>query len=159
MEQAPPPKKKIKHICLLCDKVFDRAQRLQAHETKSTCGTVCTRCRHKFRTRAQLLQHQKNATIKDCSSCNLKFCHLGDYKKHQRDLHNVNPNRCSTCSKEFSTPKRLENHLKNASIKDCSSCDLKFCHLNDYNNHQRVVHSVNPTQCTVCSKEFRNEQK
>ena len=159
MEQAPPSKKKIKFICLLCDKVFDRAQRLQAHQTKPTCGTVCTRCKHKFRTRAQLLQHQKNASIKDCSSCNLKFCHLGDYNNHQRNVHSVNPDRCSTCSKGFSTCHRLENHLKNASIKDCSSCDLKFCHLNDYNNHQRVVHSVNPTQCTVCSKEFRNEQK
>ena len=115
MDQAPPSRKKIKFICLKCDKVFNRIQRLQAHQTKPTCGTVCTRCKHKFRTRAQLLQHQKNASIKDCSSCNLKFCHLGDYNNHQRNVHNVNPNRCFTCSKEFSTRQRLENHLKNHS--------------------------------------------
>ena len=140
MEQ--PPKKKIKHICLQCDKVFDRAQRLHNHQSKKSCGTVCTRCNHKFPVRRRLEQHQKNASNIDCSICEKKFCHQADYNNHQRIVHNVNPLQCSTCSKKFSTQQRLEDHKNNAIPQDCDLCDQKFCNPADYNKHKIVEHCM-----------------
>ena len=78
MEQVP--KKKSKFICLKCNRTFNRVQRLQAHQRKPTCGTNCTRCRNKFRTRAQLIRHLKSFV--DCDHCDEKFCsdfHLNDH--------------------------------------------------------------------------------
>ena len=138
MEQ--PLKKKIKHICLKCDKVFNRAQRLKDHQSKKSCGTVCTQCNHKFPHRRRLEQHQKNASIIDCSICEKRFCHQADYNNHQRTIHQLNPLQCSTCSKEFSTRQRLEDHKKNPISQDCDLCDQKFCHQADYNKHKILEH-------------------
>ena len=138
MEQSM--KKKIKHICLVCDKVFDRAQRLKDHQSKTSCGTVCVRCNHKFPDRRGLAQHQKNVSIIDCDICGLKFCHRVDYSNHQRIVHNVNPFKCSTCNREFSSQQCLENHQQKAVLTDCDICDQKFCSLFDYKKHKIVEH-------------------
>ena len=134
------PKKKIKHVCLKCNKVFNRVQRLKNHQSKKSCGTVCTQCNHKFPDRHRLEQHQKNASIIDCSICEKKFCYQANYNNHQRTVHQLNPLQCSTCSKEFSSKQRLEDHQKNAIPQDCDSCDQKFCHQADYNKHILVEH-------------------
>ena len=85
MEQTLQKKKrKIKHICLQCDQVFDRAQRLKDHQSKKSCSTVCTRCNHKFRDRSQLEKHQKNPVYNGCDICDLQFCHLNNYRNNQR---------------------------------------------------------------------------
>ena len=103
MEQ--PPKKKIKYICLVCDQVFDRSQRLHAHQKqcdicdKVFCGvknfndhrrhthainpTRCSTCFKQFPSNRDLKIHQKNASIIDCSICEKKFCHQADYNKHR----------------------------------------------------------------------------
>ena len=103
MEQ--PPKKKIKYICLVCDQVFDRSQRLHAHQKqcdisdKVFCGvknfndhrrhthainpTRCSTCFKEFPSNRDLKIHQKNASIIDCSICEKKFCHQADYNKHR----------------------------------------------------------------------------
>ena len=139
MEQ--PLKKKIKHICLKCDKVFNRAQRLKDHQSKKSCGTVCTQCNHKFPHRHRLEQHQKNASIIDCSICEKRFCHQTDYNHHQRTVHQMNPLQCSTCLKEFSTRKRLEDHKNNPIPQDCDFCEKKFGHQADYHKHKIIEHS------------------
>jgi hypothetical protein len=84
MEQTLQKKKrKIKHICLQCDQVFDRAQRLKDHQSKKSCSTVCTRCNHKFRDRSQLEKHRLKASPEDCDLCDQKFCNLTDYNRHR----------------------------------------------------------------------------
>lgn len=138
MEQ--PPKKKIKHICLKCDKVFNRVQRLKDHQSKKSCGTVCVRCNRKFPDRRRLEQHQNNTSNIDCSICEKTFCHRADYHNHQRIVHKVNPLQCSTCSRKFSTQQRLENHKNNAIAKDCDLCEQKFCLQADYNRHEIIKH-------------------
>ena len=99
------PKKKIKHICLKCDKVFNRVQRLKNHQSKKSCGTVCTQCNHKFPHRRRLEQHQKNASIIDCSICEKRFCHQADYNKHKVIEH-------SGGSDDNSVDEKYENILK-----------------------------------------------
>ena len=66
---------------------------------------------------------------------------------------------CSTCSKEFCSQQRLEDHQKNAIAKDCDLCKQSFCHQADYNNHQRIIHNLNPLQCSTCSKEFSTRKR
>ena len=158
MEQASL-KRKIKYFCLSCDKGFDRLQRLQAHQSKSSCRTNCIRCEQKFRTRTQLSKHQKNAVHKSCDICNLNFCRLIDYYHHQKDAHGINPNKCTTCSKEFGRYQELEQHQKNAVHNDCTLCDRKFCRLVDYRQHQKDAHGIDPNRCTICLKEFRRHQE
>ena len=157
MEQCQ--KKRIKFICLKCNKVFDRAKRLEDHKNKPSCGTVCTKCNHKFSTRRRLEQHKKNANLIDCDMCKLKFCHQTDYNNHRRIVHMVNPLKCTSWNKIFQSKPRLEQHQENTSIIDCSICDLKFCHQTIYNNHLLlVVHQVNPLQCSICNKSFKSQQ-
>ena len=138
MEQCQ--KKKIKFICLKCDKVFDRAKRLEDHQNKTSCGTVCTRCNHKFPYRGALEQHQKNAVPMDCSICDLKLCHQTDYNNHLRIVHQVNPLQCSICNKSFKSQQCLNDHKKNASPINCDMYNQKFCHSADYNRHKIVEH-------------------
>ena len=154
MEQASL-KRKIKYFCLSCDKGFDRLQRLQAHQSKSSCRTNCIHCEQKFRTRTQLSKHQKNAVHKSCDICNLNFCRLIDYYHHQKDAHGINPNKCTTCSKEFGRYQELERHQKNAVHIDCELCDRKFCSERDYNYHQIADHHINPRKCKTCGKEHK----
>ena len=78
-------KKKSKFICLKCNRTFNRVQRLQAHQRKPICGTKCVRCKHKFRTRAQLMQHLKS--IVDCDHCDEKFCSDFDLNQHLQSVH------------------------------------------------------------------------
>ena len=178
MEQ--PPKKKIKYICLVCDQIFDRSQRLQAHQKRCDfcdeifCGvknyndhrrhthainpTRCSTCFKDFPSNRDLKIHQKNASIIDCSICDLKFCHQTDYNSHQRIVHNLNPLQCSTCTKNFSSRQCLEDHQKNAIAQDCDLCEQRFCHRADYNTHQRIVHNLNPLQCSTCTKKFSSRQ-
>ena len=160
MEQ--PPKKKIKYICLVCDQIFDRSQRLQAHQKRCDfcdeifCGvknyndhrrhthainpTRCSTCFKDFPSNRDLKIHQKNASIIDCSICDLKFCHQTDYNSHQRIVHNLNPLQCSTCTKKFSSRQCLEDHQKNAIVQDCDLCEQRFCRQADYNRHRIVEH-------------------
>ena len=152
MEPAP---KKIKFICLNCDKTFDRVQRLEAHQSKQSCGTTCSTCQHKFPTRRELLRHKKSSIFHDCDLCDKKFCQLVDYNLHQRTVHNINPTQCTTCSKEFSNRPALERHQKNPVYNDCDLCDKKFCSDGDYTNHQIVDHHVNPRICKTCGKEYK----
>ena len=140
---------------MTCNKGFDRLQRLQAHQSKSSCGTSCTRCKHKFRTRAELSKHQKNAVLKSCDICNLNFCRLIEYHHHQKEAHGMNPNKCTTCSKEFRRYQELEQHQKNAVHADCDICDRKFCSEKDYINHQSLDHHINPLKCKTCGKEHK----
>ena len=131
MEQCQ--KKKIKFICLKCNKVFDRAKRLEDHQNKTSCGTVCLQCNHKFPNRRRLEQHKKNANLIDCDMCELKFCHQTDYNNHRRIVHMVNPLQCTSCNKMFQSKPELEQHQKNAVPMDCSICDQKFCYQAVYN--------------------------
>ena len=138
MEQCQ--KKKIKFICLKCNKEFNRAKRLENHQNKTSCGTVCTRCNHKFPYRGALEQHQKNAVPMDCSICDLKFCHQTDYNNHLRIVHQINPLQCSICNKTFQSQQCLKDHQKNANLIDCDMCDQKFCHQADYSKHKIIEH-------------------
>ena len=140
---------------MTCNKGFDRLQRLQAHQSKSSCGTSCTRCKHKFRTRAELSKHQKNAVVKSCDICNLNFCRLIKYHHHQKEAHGMNPTKCTTCSKEFRSYQELERHQENAVHADCDICDRKFCSERDYINHQSLDHHINPLKCKTCGKEHK----
>lgn len=164
MEPAP---KKIKFMCVNCKKIFDRAERLQAHQKQCDlceqvlCGvksynhhrktahavrpTKCDTCTKEFPKHRDLLQHQKNPIFNGCGICKKKFCHLSDYNHHQRSVHNFNPTQCTTCEKGFPTQPALEQHQKNSSVTDCDLCYKKFCQLVDYNHHQRSVHNINPT--------------
>ena len=153
MEQ--PRKKKIKYICLKCDKVFNRVQRLNDHQSKKSCGTVCAQCNHKFPDRGRLEQHQKNASIIDCSICKKRFCHQADHNNHQRTAHQLNPLQCSTCSKEFSTQQRLKDHKTTAVVIDCDLCVRKLCSQKDYTFHRIADHFVNPCVCKICKKEYK----
>ena len=145
---------KVKYQCESCDQIFDRAQRLESHRSKEFCSTRCTRCKRKFRTRRDLLRHQKKPTYNSCDLCDEKFCQLIDYNHHQRTVHNINPTTCEICSNEFPTRQALECHQKNPMYNDCNICDKKFCQLIDYNRHQQTVHNINRKQCNICCKEF-----
>ena len=156
MEQTLKKKRrKIKFICLQCDKVFDRAQRLQDHQNKKSCNTVCTRCNHKFRDRSLLEKHQKNPVYNVCDICDVQFCHLNDYRNHQRTVHGVNPTKCTVCFKEFRNDRELKSHQKNPSYNDCDVCDKRFCSDRDYNSHQIVDHRTNPRKCKNCGKLYK----
>ena len=131
MEQTSE-RRKIKFICLQCDTVFDRAQRLQDHQNKKSCSTTCTRCKRKFRDRSRLENHQKHPVYNDCDICDLQFCDPNDYRDHQRAVHGVILNQCSYCLKEFSKHSDLVHHQKNAVPIVCSECKLKFCRRDAY---------------------------
>ena len=142
-------KRKIKFICLQCDKTFDRVQRLQAHQQKLTCGTNCGRCNRKFQSRTKMLQHQKNNVLKDCVRCDKKFCSNSDYNRHLMSEHSVNPNKCETCCKEFKTFYNLQMHCKNAKYQDCDLCDKKFCTPADLKNHIVIEHRGGQLQSDI----------
>ena len=133
-------KRKINHFCLKCGKGFNRLQRLQAHQSKSSCGTNCTRCEHKFRTRTQLSKHQKNVVHNQCDICELKFCQLVGYHQHQKEAHGIDPNRCTTCGKEHKRFSDLKKHLLKVVPQACDLCDQTLCNLSDYNRHRINVH-------------------
>ena len=80
-------RRKVKFICLQCDKVFDKVKRLQDHQSKKSCSTVCTRCNRKFRDRSDLEKHQKNPAYSDCDLCDQKFCTFTDYNRHRIITH------------------------------------------------------------------------
>ena len=101
-------------MCLACDKVFDRVQRLEAH--------------------------QKNPMLNECDLCDKKFCSDADHNHHQIVDHFVNPRKCKTCCKVFKVFSDLEKHRKDASPRECDLCDKTFCTNNDYKNHQIVEH-------------------
>ena len=131
-------KRKNKHICLQCDKTFNRIQRLQAHQRKITCGTVCLRCNHKFRTRAQLVTHQKNSKLKDCDHCEKRFCSDSDYNNHQKTTHAT---KCDICNKDFSTNYNLKQHQSNIKPLKCDACDEVFCYKLKLLQHKQLAHA------------------
>ena len=133
MDQAP--KKKIKLICFNCDQVFDRVQRLQSHQ--AACSTICFQCKVKFRTRAQLLCHQRNSVLQDCDQCDRKFCGESDYNHHQETTH---PPKCRICCKGFSSLHDLEKHGENATPQECDQCNKVFCQKNELKQHMVSEH-------------------
>ena len=129
MEQSQT--KKIKFICLECDKVFNRAQRLEDHQNKTSCGIVCTQCNHKFPTRRRLEKHTcNNIQVKESNTANCTIC---KYKKEEQLFKDQwyedrdGYSRCSTCGvkSDDELPKHCScnAYIDIDGVEKCKSCN------------------------------------
>ncbi|KAL6115101.1 uncharacterized protein ACO6RY_00033 [Pungitius sinensis] len=142
----------------------------------------CFQCNATFRTKAELLSHQRThraRPVYQCSQCDKEFHHLSSLTNHkqthldrgdklfdsskerdaQQPQHRPPDLRCTLCEQSFGSQARLLRHLQTHSAQGapacykCRFCEQSFSGVTQLRIHQRT-HTFRSYRCDQCSKTY-----
>uniref|UniRef100_A0A665TLJ0 C2H2-type domain-containing protein n=1 Tax=Echeneis naucrates TaxID=173247 RepID=A0A665TLJ0_ECHNA len=117
----------------------------------------CFQCNAVFRTKAELLSHQRShraRPVYQCGQCDKEFHHLSSLTNHKQTHLDRGGFTCSRCDKVFESAKerdahRLQHRLPNLT---CTVCEQTFS-VTQLRIHQRT-HTFRSYQCDQCNKTY-----
>uniref|UniRef100_A0A8C4H0U9 C2H2-type domain-containing protein n=1 Tax=Dicentrarchus labrax TaxID=13489 RepID=A0A8C4H0U9_DICLA len=116
----------------------------------------CFQCNAIFRTKAELLSHQRShraRPVYQCGQCDKEFHHLSSLTNHKQTHLDKGGFTCSRCDKVFESAKERDAHRLQHRLPDltCTVCDQTF--MTQLRIHQRT-HTFRSYQCDQCSKTY-----
>ena len=133
--EVPPPAKRWKIRCKLCDNTFSSVKELNTH-------------------------HHKDHSIVQCPKCDKYFSMQSWLDKHSYS-HKEAKYSCELCGKCFQFKSRLNQHMVTHINKKLpcpkKSCDREFKNIGDLNRHMNVHTKGGWYYCDKCS--YKNKDK
>ena len=133
--EVPPPTKRRKIRCKLCDNTFSSVKGLNTH-------------------------HHKDHSIVQCPKCGKYFSTQSSLDKHSYS-HREAKYSCELCGKCFQFESRLNQHMVTHITKKLpcpkKSCDREFKNIGDLNHHMNVHTKGGWYYCDKCS--YKNKDK
>ena len=125
-----------KFPCNLCDRSFDKRDRLRIHI---------------------LHVHEKHRPH-ECTECGKRFSQSSSLNKHLRVHSGVRPYKCPHCVKAFTASSILRTHIRQHSGEKpfkCRHCGRAFASHAAHDSHVRRTHTKEkPCVCSYCGKAF-----
>lgn len=128
---------------------------------------ICGICQKVFNRRKGLLNHRKlhSALFRNnfCHICNKNFNTKDILKKHERTVHEESRNFvCDSCGKGFKRADGLKQHLKTHNPEDrekieCYVCGRLLSSRKALDIHMRIHEDIVPFVCEACGKSFRQQ--
>uniref|UniRef100_A0A3Q3IDV4 C2H2-type domain-containing protein n=1 Tax=Monopterus albus TaxID=43700 RepID=A0A3Q3IDV4_MONAL len=122
----------------------------------------CFQCNAVFKTRAELLSHQRShraRPVYQCSQCDKEFHHLSSLTNHKQTHLDRGGFSCSRCDKVFKSSKERDAHRQQHRLPDltCTVCDETFSSQTQLLRHLQT-HSVEGAEprynCRFCDQTF-----
>lgn len=127
------------------------------------CRThTCFQCSGIFKTKAELLSHQRShraRTVYQCDQCDKEFNHLSSLSNHKQTHLDKGGFTCSRCNKVFESAKERDAHRLQHRLPDltCTVCDQTFSSQTPLLRHLQT-HSVEGAEpcynCRFCDQTF-----
>ncbi|KAE8278564.1 hypothetical protein D5F01_LYC23474 [Larimichthys crocea] len=177
---------RVAHKCPQCGKCFIyRSQVIRHLRTNKSCGSAiatsgavnlqiqpdeprpsrshsCFQCNAIFRSKAELLAHQRShraRPVYHCGQCDKEFHHLSSLTNHKQTHLDKGVFSCSRCDKVFESAKERDAHRLQHRLPDltCTVCDQTFSSQTQLLRHLQV-HSVEGADpcynCRFCDQTF-----
>lgn len=122
----------------------------------------CFQCNGVFKTKAELLSHQRShraRPVYHCSQCDKEFHHLSSLTNHKQTHLDKGGFTCSRCEKVFQSAKDRDAHRLQHRLPDltCTVCDQTFSSQTQLLRHLQT-HSVEGAEpcynCRFCDQSF-----
>uniref|UniRef100_A0A8C4H0E7 C2H2-type domain-containing protein n=1 Tax=Dicentrarchus labrax TaxID=13489 RepID=A0A8C4H0E7_DICLA len=122
----------------------------------------CFQCNAIFRTKAELLSHQRShraRPVYQCGQCDKEFHHLSSLTNHKQTHLDKGGFTCSRCDKVFESAKERDAHRLQHRLPDltCTVCDQTFSSQTQLLRHLQT-HSVEGAEpcynCRFCDQTF-----
>lgn len=143
-------REKKQHICLVCNKVFDKAYRLARHSNvHNPHGRPfeCDICKMRFASESSLIRHNiKHSGILQATTSRI----------------NEPPEifKCRECPREFQKQESLSAHMKTHKLVSesrdykCEYCPRMFSKLNQVTRHTKSHDEAKSHKCNICDRTF-----
>ncbi|CAJ1087470.1 zinc finger protein ZFMSA12A-like [Xyrichtys novacula] len=179
--------RRVAHRCPQCGKCFIyRSQVIRHLKTNKSCSSgvtsaegqeqepsppephpprshSCFQCNAVFKTKAELLSHQRShraRPIYQCSQCDREFHHLSSLTNHKQTHLDRSGFTCSRCNKVFESAKERDAHRLQHRLPDltCTVCEQTFSSQSQLLRHLQT-HSVEGAEpcysCRFCEQTFK----
>ncbi|XP_026157108.1 zinc finger protein 135-like isoform X2 [Mastacembelus armatus] len=122
----------------------------------------CFQCNAVFKTKAELLSHQRShraRPVYQCGQCDKEFHHLSSLTNHKQTHLDRGGFSCSRCDKVFESAKERDAHRLQHRLPDltCTVCDQTFSSQTQLLRHLQT-HSVEGAEpcynCRFCDQSF-----
>ncbi|XP_035798300.1 zinc finger protein ZFMSA12A-like isoform X3 [Amphiprion ocellaris] len=122
----------------------------------------CFQCNAVFKTKAELLSHQRShraRPVYHCGQCDKEFHHLSSLTNHKQTHLDKGGFTCSRCQKVFESAKERDTHRLQHRLPDltCTVCDQTFSSQTQLLRHLQT-HSVEGAEpcynCRFCDQTF-----
>ncbi|XP_044043460.1 uncharacterized protein LOC122871917 isoform X3 [Siniperca chuatsi] len=122
----------------------------------------CFQCNATFKTKAELLSHQRShraRPVYQCGQCDKEFHHLSSLTNHKQTHLDKGGFTCSRCEKVFESAKERDAHRLQHRLPDltCTVCDQTFSSQTQLLRHLQT-HSVEGAEpcynCRFCDQSF-----
>uniref|UniRef100_UPI0037E7BE3D zinc finger protein 271-like n=1 Tax=Semicossyphus pulcher TaxID=241346 RepID=UPI0037E7BE3D len=131
-------------------------------ESRPPRSHSCFQCNAIFKTKAELLSHQRShraRPVYQCSQCDRKFHHLSSLTNHKQTHLDKGGFNCSRCDKVFESAKERDAHRLQHRLPDltCTVCEQTFSSQTQLLRHLQThsVEGVEPCyNCRFCDQTF-----
>ncbi|XP_039997705.1 oocyte zinc finger protein XlCOF22-like isoform X2 [Xiphias gladius] len=139
-----------------------RPPELRLTEPRPLRTHSCFQCNAVFKTKAELLSHQRShraRPVYQCSQCDKEFHHLSSLTNHKQTHLDRGGFTCSRCDKVFESAKERDAHRLQHRLPDltCTVCDQTFSSQTQLLRHLQT-HSVEGAEpcynCRFCDQSF-----
>ncbi|KAM7365835.1 hypothetical protein PAMP_016737 [Pampus punctatissimus] len=150
-------------VILEVDSISHNSQRV-AHKCPQCgkCFIYRSQCNAVFRTKAELLSHQRShraRPVYQCGQCDKEFHHLSSLTNHKQTHLDRGGFTCSRCDKVFESAKERDAHRLQHRLPDltCTVCEQSFSSQTQLLRHLQT-HSVEGAEpsynCRFCDQTF-----
>ncbi|KFB52429.1 hypothetical protein ZHAS_00020674 [Anopheles sinensis] len=122
----------------------------------------CTICYKRFKTRANLQNHQRSVYLEKpftCGQCGEAFTYLSRLEAHEQGHALERRFVCETCGNAFKTKVGLTAHgvIHREKTFQCTECDYSSSKSFHLTSHMRRHSDNKPFQCQQCPMQFRTK--
>ncbi|XP_049545263.1 zinc finger protein 12-like isoform X2 [Anopheles darlingi] len=150
-------------ICKMCNKGFNSATTLNAHECRYESSTLCWICGNTTDTVKKHKRHMQSHMPEDtwaCQLCPLRFNSKTVLKGHVRTHKKDRGYCCDVCGANLSSKRNLKYHQRSVhgggveKVYSCALCDRRFSLPYALKTHMKTHTGHRPYSCVYCNRVY-----
>jgi len=153
--------------CSLCDRSFDKRDRLRIHVLhvhEKHRPHQCTVCNKRFSQSSSLNKHMRVHSGErpyQCPHCDKSFTASSILRTHIRQHSGEKPFKCKHCGRAFASHAAHDSHVRRTHLRaktwPCEFCGLTFPDMKQLQFHRAVHGQERSIPCDWCHREFPSQ--